>query len=182
MRKRNLNKDQISDFAFQYSIKNGWQSLNLKLIAEHFEIKTPSLYNHIENLDELILELAAITLEELGKSLAKSIQGISGAEAINELSQAYRKFAKSHRGVYDLTIQAPSGHARHEKASIELLEILFSVLRNKSKKEKIHNIRILRSSLHGFVSIELGKGFGLPTDIEETFKRMIKILVLQMEL
>ncbi len=41
----------------------------------------------------------------------------------------------------------------------------------------IHMVRILRSALHGFVSLELGQGFGLPLDLDETFRRLLDLIV-----
>ncbi|MGB8345073.1 MAG: TetR-like C-terminal domain-containing protein [Ktedonobacteraceae bacterium] len=38
-------------------------------------------------------------------------------------------------------------------------------------------MRILRSMLHGFVSLEMIGGFGLPLEIDETFRRLVKALI-----
>lgn len=173
MKKRTLSRQQIIDYAFDYSKKRHWKELNLKMIAEHFEVKTPSLYNHIESIEDLIGDMNAKTIQELSSVLSKSIQGVSGKEAIRELSHAYRKFSKSHSGVYELTVEAPSNNEKHKKAAEELLDILLAVFKGIPKKQGIHKIRILRSMLHGFVSLEIGKGFGLPVGIDETFELMI---------
>ncbi len=41
----------------------------------------------------------------------------------------------------------------------------------------LHAIRGLRSLLHGFVSLELAGGFGLPLDIDESFVRLVRIFI-----
>ena len=38
--------------------KDGLNKVSLKVIAEKLGIRTPSLYNHIESLDDLLLEVA----------------------------------------------------------------------------------------------------------------------------
>ena len=42
--------------------------------------------------------------------------------------------------------------------------------------DAIHAVRIVRSALHGFVSLELNGGFGLPLDLDETFARLVDVL------
>jgi hypothetical protein len=42
--------------------------------------------------------------------------------------------------------------------------------------DAIHATRIIRASLHGFVSLEASNGFGLPLDIDETFARLTQLL------
>ena len=43
--------------------------------------------------------------------------------------------------------------------------------------DAIDAIRALRSSLHGFVSLETGGGFGLPQNIDRSFDRLVTSLV-----
>ena len=43
--------------------------------------------------------------------------------------------------------------------------------------ELVHRVRTVRSAVHGFVSLELSGGFGLPQDIDESFEHLISTLV-----
>ena len=43
--------------------------------------------------------------------------------------------------------------------------------------DAIDATRALRSALHGFVTLELGGGFGLPVSIERSFDRLVQGLV-----
>ena len=40
-----------------------------------------------------------------------------------------------------------------------------------------HQIRAFRSLAHGFVSLELAGGFGLPVDIDESFRHLIALFI-----
>ena len=42
--------------------------------------------------------------------------------------------------------------------------------------EAIHAARSVRSALHGFVTLELDAGFGIPLDLDESFARLITTL------
>jgi hypothetical protein len=42
-----------------------------------------------------------------------------------------------------------------------------------SAEESVHQVRIMRAMVYGFVSLEIDGGFGLPQSMDETFDRMI---------
>jgi hypothetical protein len=42
--------------------------------------------------------------------------------------------------------------------------------------EAIHATRAARSALHGFVSLEIDGGFGLPQDVGRSFERLVSAL------
>jgi hypothetical protein len=44
-------------------------------------------------------------------------------------------------------------------------------------QEAVHAVRVIRSALHGFVTIETDRGFGLPLDLDESFERLIAVLL-----
>jgi len=43
--------------------------------------------------------------------------------------------------------------------------------------DAIDAIRALRSTLHGFISLEAGGGFGLKVDIDRSFERLVRGIV-----
>jgi len=43
--------------------------------------------------------------------------------------------------------------------------------------DALHATRGLRSLLHGFVSLETGGGFGLPLDLDESFRRLLQVFM-----
>ena len=55
MKKRTLTKEKVIHAAIDLANELGdVQALSLKLLAERLDIRTPSLYNHIKNQDDLI--------------------------------------------------------------------------------------------------------------------------------
>ncbi len=49
------------------------------------------------------------------------------------------------------------------------------------RDEAIHAVRIMRSMVHGFVSLEVAGGFGIPLDVDETFRRLIRLFIANLE-
>ena len=44
-------------------------------------------------------------------------------------------------------------------------------------EDALHAVRALRSLVHGFSTLELAGGFGLPLDCDESFRRMMNLLI-----
>ena len=59
MSKGNVDKSRVIAVTAALANEVGFSNVNLKMIAERLNIKTPSLYNRITSLDELKKDLMA---------------------------------------------------------------------------------------------------------------------------
>ena len=175
-----LDRATILQTAAQFADAEGLEAVTLGRLAAHFEIRTPSLYNHIAGLPGLQRELTLLSLHNLSERLKQATIGRAGDEALIALATAYRAFAREHPGLYPLTLRAPEpGDTAHQEAARELVEILLRILTAYDLRgdEALHAIRVLRSALHGFVSLELAGGFGLPLELDESFQRLLQVML-----
>jgi hypothetical protein len=64
-----------------------------------------------------------------------------------------------------------------DAASFEVVEVVLAVLAGYGLEgaDALHAVRGLRSAVHGFVTLEAGGNFGLPLDVEESFRRLMDI-------
>ena len=46
-----------------------------------------------------------------------------------------------------------------------------------NEEEAIHAIRSLRSIVHGFISLEVAGGFGMPVDLDASFHWLINLFI-----
>ncbi|HEV8190853.1 MAG TPA: TetR-like C-terminal domain-containing protein [Ktedonobacterales bacterium] len=162
----------------------GWETLTLARLASDLDVRTPSLYNHIAGLEGLRSGLATMGARELRDRLARSVIGKSGEEAIFALAEAYRRLAYEHPGLYAASLRAPrTDEPEYESASTEILTILHAVLARYRLDDvaEVHAIRALRSMLHGFISLELAGGFGMPVNIEESFHVLVRLFIIGLE-
>lgn len=53
-----VTKTAVIQAASDIADEKGLNNVSLKVVAERLNIRTPSLYNHIENLDDLLREVA----------------------------------------------------------------------------------------------------------------------------
>ncbi len=178
--KKRLTREEVVECARGLANRDGWQNLNLHRLASELDIQTPSLYNHIDGLPGLKRELAVLASKELTDRILRSTVGKSGRHACVTLARAYRSFAVENPGLLTaLTIAPDPKDKEHMAISKQFLETGFSILGafSMTRGESIHALRAIRSSAHGFVTMELSGGFGLKEDIDESFERLVAAVV-----
>lgn len=174
-----LTKEKLIDAAIDLINNEGVPKLTIATLSTRFKVKPPSLYNHIDSLESLKQAMALKGIVELSQVGQKAAMGRAGSDALKAVAIAYRNFAKNQPGLYELTLRSNEGQSPELiKAEKEALEVFSGVLRayKLSEENTIHAMRCIRSSLHGFVALELQGGFGLPISIEESFSYNLSIL------
>ena len=78
----------------------GFAQLSMGLLAERLGVKTPSLYNHVDSLADLIHRIAVLAATELGDALRDATQGRAGSDALIAAAQAMRTYVTRHPGRY----------------------------------------------------------------------------------
>jgi len=162
---------------------HGVPTLNLTALAKTVGVKTPSLYNHVDGLDDLRRELRNLGLRTLQAELQRAAVGRAGADALDAAARAYRAFAAARPGLYALTQDATITDdavtdEAIERASAAVVGVVVDVLAGYDLRddEAIHAARVVRSALHGFISLEMGGGFSLPVDVDASFARLVAML------
>jgi AcrR family transcriptional regulator len=171
-----INKRVVLQAALELADEMGLEQISLALLSKKLNIKTPSLYNHIEGMPGLRKELAKWGLQQLIERLTDAAFGKSGEEAIHAFGLAYLSFARQHPGLYEATIIAPEQNDTELiSLSEDVLNLLIRVLEafKLERDDALHAVRGLRSIVHGFATLELKKGFGLALDRDESFRRLL---------
>jgi len=70
------------------------------------------------------------------------------------------------------------GDAEWEESAASVVGVVVAVLRgyDLDGDAAVHAARILRASLHGFVSLETAGGFAIPLDLDESFARLVDVV------
>ena len=168
----------ILQTAAEIADTEGFNEITLAAISKKLQIRTPSLYNHIDSLQQLRNKLSIHSMENLYNDLVESTVGVAGDDAVRSLCKAYIEFTRRHPGLYESTFSlANSEDIELQKSSSKILDLLVRILNyyNLDKETSLHVTRGLRSILHGFSSLEQKGGFGLSLDIDDSFKVLIDI-------
>lgn len=154
---------------------DGLSSLTLSRVAREFGVATPSLYKHIDGLDDLVTRVAVKATEELADRLEVAVQGKSGRTALQALCWAYRTFAHEHPGTYPLT-QHPRDTVGWQAAAADAVSCLTTALSGYGMRGDVSRVRFIRSALHGFVDLERSAGFRLPVSVDDSFTVLVDAL------
>ena len=152
-------------------------AINLADLAAHFHVKVPSLYNHVNGIVDLHDAVALHTYAQFDAALRDAAIGRSGDNALMAAALAARRFAHEHPGLYPLLVR-PVGEA-FSGPSQRIIDLLIAIMAayGLSDSDALHAIRGLRSIMHGFVDIERSGGFGLPLDLDESYKRLVTVFI-----
>jgi len=174
-----LTIDKVVDTALELMREEGDKALSMSALARRLGVKPPSLYNHVKGVDDLKRAMRLRGLRTLHQHLQTAVVGWSGADALWAAGKAYRSFAREHPALYSLTLTATEDADEElQDAGQQLLATLMAMLRGYRLEgdAALHAIRSLRSALHGFVSLEIGGGFAMPLDLDESFDRLLRML------
>lgn len=176
-KRRRLNREIVVEKAVEMADAAGAvDAVTLTALAAALDIRTPSLYNHVDNLDDLLQAMAVFAMRRLTGDLRAAAAGQVGRAALLSMADAYRRFAHEHPGIYPLTVRAPEPH---EEALVtlsqELLQMLLLVLASLGLQDDdaLHAVRGFRSLLHGFTALEAAEGFKLALNMDESYHRMV---------
>lgn len=165
----------------------GPEALTINRLARELGVQPPSLYNHIAGLDDLLRELSLLSVRSLGERIAESAVGRSGRAGVMALAEAYRAYVREFPGLYQISLRA-SGNMSQPSTELQAAEerVVRTVLVlidsfGLTGDDAIHAVRALRSAIHGFATLEVAGGFGMVLDRDESFRRLIGMLIAGIE-
>ncbi len=139
----------------------GFDAVTVSALARRFDVKVPSLYSHVRDSRDLKTRIALLALDELADRGAAALAGRAGRDALIALGDVYRDYAREHPGRYaaarmrlDPATAAAGAGPRHA-------QMIRAILRGYqlSEPDQTHAVRLIGSTVHGFVSLELAGGF-----------------------
>ena len=179
----NLTRETVVQAAAEVLNSEGLDALTLHRLAEKLGIRTPSLYNHVEGLPGLMRELSILNARNLADRLGEAAIGRSGPGLVMAVMQAYRAYIKEYTGLYLSTLRVSSMQAdpipelQHEEIRSVKVGLAVMASFGLQGEDAIHAVRALRSLVHGFATLEVSGGFGIPLDLNESFSRLVKLFI-----
>ncbi|VVD78363.1 TetR family transcriptional regulator [Pandoraea capi] len=139
----------------------GFEQLSGAALARKFDVRLPSLYSHVKNLDTLKAEIAMFALAQLADAAMQAMAGLSGREALQALADAHRDYARRHPGRFTAARYPLTSAQAAASAGPKLTQLIRAVLRGYGvpEDEQVHAVRFLGGFLMGYITLELATGF-----------------------
>jgi AcrR family transcriptional regulator len=179
MARAGLTADRVTEAAADLADAVGLENVTVSAVARSFGVKDASLYSHVRNLRDLTERIALLAASEFADRIGAAVAGRAGREALFAFADAYRTYALEHPGRYAATqsrldpevlLDSP-GHARMD-------DISYATLRGYrlAEPDLTDAVRLVRSTLHGFASIEDLGGFQHDREITVSWQRILESL------
>jgi AcrR family transcriptional regulator len=175
-----LTAAAVTDAGASLADENGLPQLSMGAVAHALGVRTPSLYKHVDGLADLTHRIAVLATTELGDAIRDATQGRAGSDALAAAAQAMRSYVTSHPGRYAATLGARTTGPDDPLAIAgdRALGSFAAVLQGYQLDagQEIHALRALRSTLHGFITLEVAGAFQYATDIPTSYAWMTDLL------
>ena len=158
----------------------GFENLSMGLLAERLGVKTPALYKHVTSQADLAHRIGVLAMNELADGIRDATQGRAGSDALAAGAQAMRAYVREHPGRYAAGNAArPTGPDDPLIPGIERVLASWAAMLHGYRldaSQEIHAMRMLRSVLHGFSTLEAAGGFQIDASVDDSFTWMINFI------
>lgn len=170
----------VVDTAVRLADTEGIDAVSLTRIAAELGVTQPSIYRHINGIQELKKAMVLRTRELLVADLREAAIGCTRDDAVQAVATAWRHFVRVHPGLYDATDRiATAGDTDLEASLDQVVHVLAMSMKGYrlAPEEQVHSARSVRSALHGFVALEKDAGHPAGAGLDESFERLVALLV-----
>src|SRR3954454_9810616 len=108
-RQAKLSREGIVEGALTFLDREGWDSLTINALATQLGTKGPSLYNHVDSLEDLRRAVRIRVIDDIITMLNRVGEGRSRDDAVLVMAGAYRSYAHHHPGRYSAFTRMPLG-------------------------------------------------------------------------
>ena len=178
--KTKIDKELVIKEAAYIANKMGIENLSLKTLAAQLGVKSPSLYNHVDGLDDLKQQIMLYGWKEMEDRIIQAVIGLTGYDAIRAMCHAFHKYATENQGVFSAMLwynQFENEQTR--EVTSKMFSVFFKITKslNISQDNCSHLVRMFRGFLEGFALLENHRAFGNVQSIEDSFNLSIDILI-----
>lgn len=177
-----LSGEVIVNAALSFLDRDGWDALTVNALAAQLGTKGPSLYNHVDSLDDLRRRVRMRVIDDILQMLSTVGAGRTRDDAVMAMASAYRSYAHHHPGRYSAFTRMPLGGddpeftAATHAAAAPVIAVLASY--GLDGQDAFYAALEFWSALHGFVLLEMtgvmdGAGIDAGVDPDAVFTDMV---------
>ena len=180
-----LSRDSIVNAALTFLDRDGWDALTINALATQLGTKGPSLYNHVDSLEDLRRTVRMRVVGDIIEMLNTVGQGRTRDDAVMAMASAYRSYAHHHPGRYSAFTRMSLGGDDPEfteatrAAAGPVIAVLASY--GLDGEDAFHAALEFWSALHGFVLLEMTGVMNGIVDTDTVFSDMVMRLAAGMQ-
>ena len=181
-----LTAAKVTEAAAELADEAGSDRLTVSAVARRLGVKDASLYSHVKNLRELRVRVALLAGIEMTDRIGSAVAGRAGKDALIAFADAYRGYALDHPGRYTVSQMgfSPEEFAVSDSTALRRsVELTYGMLRayGLGEPDLTDAARLLRSTFHGYIHLELSGAFNHPRRVRESWTRSLEALHVLLE-
>lgn len=181
MARAGLTADRVTLAGAELADEVGLEHVTMSAVARRLGVKDASLYAHVRNLEDLRGRIALLAADEKTVRIADATAGRAGRDALVAFATAYRAYAHDHPGRYTATqipMEIDPELVARAPGPRRAIELTYSMLRAYALDEPdlTDAVRLVRSMLHGFISLEAAGGFAHARPAQDSWIRCLDAL------
>ncbi|MBQ7534038.1 MAG: TetR/AcrR family transcriptional regulator [Stomatobaculum sp.] len=187
MKGKGLSFEVIVHAALRLVNEKGYGKFSARELASELHVKAASLYNHLDSMDDVNIEIGKLAAKTLNSLLHEAAENRTREEAFTSICRAYRDFVKNNHQLYLAILDLPSLD-KGDKVMTETGRESVIAFRNVidrfdlPEENKVNYTRSIRSLLNGFLQMEMAGYFSsTKVKMEDSFDFIIaqQLLLLQ---
>lgn len=173
-----LTADSLTTAAADLADEVGFEAVTVSAVARRVGVKPASVYFHLAGTDDLRGRISTLALTELGDRLGLALAGCAGRDALTALVECVRAYATEHPGRWEATqVRITAPEAAPAGARVGALMLAVARGYGLPEDELVHAVRLVGSTVNGFVRLHVHGSFGRSDpDPERSWRRMTQAL------
>jgi AcrR family transcriptional regulator len=177
-----LDRQLVVETAAALVDRDGWPQVTMTALARRLGVQGPSLYNHVDGLNDLLGEVQAHAMTGLANRLQRAAMGRTGRSAMQALAAVLRGFALEHPGRYDLALSEPFDRERMLAAGEPAAAALTAVIESFGIAEPTMDLLLsCLATLHGVIALDRTGLYAGAADTSVVYDRAVGLVVLMLE-
>ncbi|MFB6665377.1 TetR/AcrR family transcriptional regulator [Streptomyces parvus] len=181
MARAGLTAERVTVAGAELADDIGLDRVTMSQVARRLGVKDASLYTHVRSLEDLRGRIALLAADEKTIRIAEATAGRAGKDALVAFADAWREYAHQHPGRYTATqtpIRIDPELAAEAPGPRRAVELTYGMLHGYGLAEPdlTDAVRLLRSTFHGFVSLEAAGGFADKRPPQQSWTRALDAL------
>ena len=168
--RRGLDLEAVIRAAERLVDRDGASNLTMTALAAQLEVRPPSLYSHVDNLEALRGWVQVRAMADLGNDLQRAAMGRTRRDGVRALADAQRSFATRHPGRYELALSAPVDREALREASLAAGDALQAVMRSFGLTSPPYELFLVcLATLHGVLMLHRAGLFRDALDLDAAY-------------
>src|SRR6478672_2609802 len=161
MARQGLSPESVVRAGGEMADEVGFEQVTVAALARRLEVRTASLYWHLQGSDDLRTRIALLAHEELADRAADAVAGRAGKDALRALADVHRDYSAEHPGRWSAARHPLDPETAAGSAGVRMAQLTRAVLRgyDLAEQDQVHAVRLLGSVFLGFVTLERSGSF-----------------------